>query len=281
LAKEDAERQAAAATSAQERAEKAEAQAVTERDRAAKAETDALQAQARAEKAELAARDLAARLDAQLTISKDVQGVGREAAPDVPTVPDRKSPAPAISLSDLASIMPGSNERARAAFLEPLNKAMAEFGIDTRARQAYFLGQIDHETASLRFVTEVWGPTASQLRYEPPGVIASTLGNTEPGDGRKYRGRGLLAIAGRANYKRFGDALGVDLVGEPDLAARPDIASRVAAMFWSVKGLNDLADRDSPDVVREITRRINGGVNGLESREQSIARARQTLGVSR
>ena len=155
---------------------------------------------------------------------------------------------------------------------------MEEFGIDTRQRQAHFLGQIAHESGSLRFLTEIWGPTAAQLRYEPPAVLAKNMGNTEPGDGQRYRGRGLITIVGRANYKRFGDALGVDLVGSPELAAQPDVAARIAAMYWSVKGLNEVADRDDP---REITRRINGGFNGLELREQAVARAKQALGVSR
>ena len=258
---------ASQATLAKDEAVKAQMEAVNSRNLAEKAEKEALIERARAE-------NLASRLDAQLAISKEVQ-LGRDARANVASV--STSGTPQISAADLASIMPSSSEQARAAFLQPLNRAMEEFGINTRVRQAHFLGQIAHESGSLRFVTEIWKPTAFQLRYEPPGTLAQALGNTEKGDGQRYRGRGLILITGRANYRRFGDALGVDLIGEPDLAARPDVAARIAAMFWSIKGLNELADRDDP---REITRRINGGFNGLTAREEAVERAKKTLGVT-
>ena len=99
------------------------------------------------------------------------------------------------------------------------------------------------------------------------------------GDGKRFKGRGPIQITGRANYRRFGDLLGTDLVADPARAALPELAFRIAGLFWSKKGLNELADRATPDAFREITRRINGGFNGLEDRQKFYAVARRVLGV--
>jgi hypothetical protein len=109
--------------------------------------------------------------------------------------------------------------------------------------------------------------------------LATALGNTEAGDGKRFKGRGPIQITGRANYRRFGDLLGIELVSDPALAALPALAFRIAGLFWSKKGLNELADRATGDAFREITRRINGGFNGLEDRQKFYAVARTVLGV--
>ncbi|MEO5741339.1 MAG: glycoside hydrolase family 19 protein, partial [Vicinamibacterales bacterium] len=124
------------------------------------------------------------------------------------------------------------------------------------------------------------GPTSAQRRYEPVSTLAANLGNSEAGDGRRFKGRGPIQITGRANYRRFGDLLGTDLVAEPARAALPELAFRVAGLFWSKKGLNELADRATPDAFREITRRINGGFNGLVDRQKFYAVACTELGVA-
>ena len=111
-------------------------------------------------------------------------------------------------------------------------------------------------------------------------TLATALGNTEAGDGRLFKGRGPIQITGRANYRRFGDLLGVDLVASPERAAQPDLAFRIAGLYWSKKGLNELADQATPEAFREITRRINGGFNGLADRQQFYDTARTVLGVS-
>ena len=157
---------------------------------------------------------------------------------------------------------------------------MAEFEIDRPARTAAFVAQLAHESGELRFMEEIWGPTPAQRRYEPPTTLAEKLGNTEPGDGRRFKGRGPIQITGRSNYKRFGDLLGLDLVAEPARAAVPDVAFRIAGLFWLKKGLNDLADLATPEAFREITRRINGGFNGLADRERFYAVARKVLGIA-
>lgn len=172
--------------------------------------------------------------------------------------------------------MPASR---REAFVPFLQAALAEFAIDTPARTAAFLAQLAHESGQFRFMEEIWGPTAAQRRYEPVTTLAANLGNTHAGDGKRFKGRGPIQITGRANYKRFGDLLGADLVSEPARAALPEIAFRIAGLYWQKKGLNELADRVTDEAFREITRRINGGFNGLDDRRQFYAVARRVLGV--
>ena len=118
------------------------------------------------------------------------------------------------------------------------------------------------------------GPTAAQRRYEPESDLASRLGNSQPGDGLRFKGRGPIQLTGRANYDRFGRLLGIDLTGAPERAAEPESAFRVAALYWTNRGLNELADAQN---FREITRRINGGFNGLADRERYFERAKAVL----
>src|SRR5687767_16020907 len=117
-----------------------------------------------------------------------------------------------LTAEHLKSIMPRLTEQRRGELLPFLSSAMTEFAIQTPARAAAFLAQVAHESGQFRFMEEIWGPTAAQRRYEPPGTLADTLGNTEAGDGRRFKGRGPIQITGRANYERFGKLLGIDLV---------------------------------------------------------------------
>ena len=155
-------------------------------------------------------------------------------------------------------------------FLPFIEAAMAEFEINTTQRQTMFLAQVGHESGGLHWLTEIWGPTDVQLRYEG----RADLGNTEPGDGSKFKGRGLIQTTGRANYQATGDALGVDLIEAPTLLAEPELAGRSAAWFWKAHGLNELADVG--DFMR-ITRRINGGLNGYDQRLALLETAREAL----
>lgn len=150
---------------------------------------------------------------------------------------------------------------ARAAQWQPyIDAAMSEFGIDSPARQAAFLAQIGHESGGLHWLTELWGPTPAQAGYEG----RADLGNTEVGDGSLFRGRGLIQTTGRANYQATGDALGVDLISDPTLLSGYELAARSAGWYWKTRKLNELADMG--DFVR-ITKRINGGTNGLSDRQ--------------
>lgn len=172
-----------------------------------------------------------------------------------------------ITGAQLQSIMPFAKARIPA-FIEPLNAAMHEFHINSPIRQAAFIAQIAHESGELRYVKEIASGSAYEGRKD--------LGNTQPGDGMKYKGRGLIQITGRNNYLECGKALGVDLVTQPELLETNDLACRSAAWFWASHGLNDLADKG--DYIR-ICRRINGGLNGYQERLVYHARAKMALGV--
>jgi predicted chitinase len=181
-----------------------------------------------------------------------------------------------ITDNDLQQIMPRLPQAKRQLYLPFINKVMEIYEIDTPLRASAFLAQIAHESVELRYMEEIWGPTAQQKKYEPPSDLAKKLGNTQKGDGFRYRGRGPIQITGRANYKTYGDLLGVDLVGNPDLAATPQYAFSTAGLFWKRNGLNELADVQ--DFIT-ITRRINGGLNGLADRQKYYEIAKNVLGA--
>lgn len=144
-------------------------------------------------------------------------------------------------------------------FLPVITAAMDEFEINTPARQAAFLAQVGHESGGLHWLTEIWGPTAAQDRYEG----RKDLGNVRMGDGYRFKGRGLIQTTGRANYDATGKALGVDLLANPESLALPELAARSAGWYWKAHGLNELADTGD---FRRITLRINGGTNGMADR---------------
>ena len=171
----------------------------------------------------------------------------------------------AVTLAQLLTILPNARPRA-AAFLAPLNAAMVEFGITTLARQASFLAQVGHESGSLVYVRELASGKAYEGRAE--------LGNTQAGDGVRFKGRGLLQVTGRANYAACGKTLGLDLLTTPDLLERTVNACRSAGWFWQTKGLNSLAD--AGDQVK-VSRRVNGGTNGLAERVALFAVAQRVL----
>jgi putative chitinase len=187
---------------------------------------------------------------------------------------------PMLTNEQLQSIMPRLSATKNSELLPFLTSAMAEFAIEAPARAAAFLAQLAHESGQFRFMEEIWGPTEAQRRYEPVTTLSQRLGNVDTGDGKRFKGRGPIQLTGRANYKRFGDLLAVDLVADSPRAALPDVAFRVAGLFWSKKGLNELADAGTADAFKEITRRINGGFNGLAEREAFYAKAREVLGVA-
>ncbi len=155
-------------------------------------------------------------------------------------------------------------------WLPHIEAAMAEYSIDTPARKAAFLAQIGHESGGLHWVVELWGPTEAQRRYEG----RADLGNVQPGDGFKFRGRGLIQTTGRENYRKTGRILGIDLEAEPERLAEPENAARSAAIFWDGKDLNTLADAGE---FIKITRRINGGTNGLAERQALYNLAQQVF----
>ncbi|WP_433739810.1 glycoside hydrolase family 19 protein [Pseudomonas putida] len=174
-----------------------------------------------------------------------------------------------ITSQQLLQILPNAGAKA-GVFVPTLNTAMQRYQIVGSKRVSAFIAQIGHESGQLRYVREIWGPTPAQRGYEG----RKDLGNTIAGDGFKYRGRGLIQITGRANYAACGEALGLDLVNQPELLEQPQYACLSAAWFWATKGLNSLADAGD---FEKITRRINGGLNGQADRLKILEKATEVL----
>lgn len=165
----------------------------------------------------------------------------------------------------------------RAASWAPhLQRACEIFAINTPARLAAFLAQIGHESGRLQFSREIWGPTPAQARYEG----RADLGNTQPGDGRRFAGRGLIQTTGRANYGATRDGLRKFMPDVPDFEADPaaleqsEWAALSAAWYWHDRGLNALADVGD---FRRICLRVNGGTNGMADRLALWAKAKEVL----
>lgn len=167
----------------------------------------------------------------------------------------------------LLKAIPFAGPRAET-FAEPLTRTFAEFDIDTAQRQAAFLANIAHESGSLRYVLEIASGNAYEGRRD--------LGNTQPGDGVRFKGRGLPQITGRTNYLECGRALGLDLIAQPELLEQPMHAARAAGWFWKTKGLSKLADADQ---FGTLCRVWNGGYNGLDERIVHWIRIRKVLGI--
>lgn len=163
---------------------------------------------------------------------------------------------------------------------------MGLYGIDTPLRKAAFLAQIGHESGGLRYSTELWGPTPTQARYEG----RADLGNTQPGDGKRFRGHGLIQITGRFNHARMRDRLGEkfptrivpDFEADPEALALPEWAALSAADFWDDHKLNDWADKGDFDGVSDIINRgrktaKEGDANGYGDRLALYYVARKVL----
>lgn len=209
----------------------------------------------------------------------------------------------------LEKIYPDSTKENREKFANALKLAMMRYNIDNVNRSRAFLAQIGAESGQLRAVVENLNYSAKGLRSifgkyfktdaeaeqyaRKPEAIANVVyanrlgnGDTESGDGWKYRGRGLIQLTGKSNYEKatnemYALPLGVDFVDEPDLLATPEYAAQSAAWFWEAHGLNALSDQlggvDDADVFKQITKRINGGYNGLEERTALYERAKTVI----
>lgn len=166
----------------------------------------------------------------------------------------------------LLALAPHGKPAIRDGFVAALPDCIARGDLATPLRQAHFLAQCAHESAGLATTTEY----ASGADYEG----RADLGNTQKGDGVRFKGRGLIQLTGRANYKAAGDALGLPLETNPTRAGEFPAAALTAAWFWKRKGLSALADKDD---IEGVTRRVNGGLNGLASRKAYLAKAKAAL----
>lgn len=175
----------------------------------------------------------------------------------------RASRGPPVVTDDLIKRI---DPNVKKTYASALNPAMTAGSITTPPRVAAFLAQILHESASFQFLRELASGTAYEGRKD--------LGNTQPGDGVRYKGRGFIQLTGRANFRSAGSDLGIDLENNPDLAEQPDIAAQLAVWFWNKKNLNVKADVG--DFIG-ITRAINGGTRGLQQRTRLYESAKQVL----
>jgi putative chitinase len=157
-----------------------------------------------------------------------------------------------------------------------LEQACMRFGINTELRVCHFLAQVAHESGTGRWLKELWGPTPAQSRYEG----REDLGNTQPGDGFRFRGRGGIQLTGRDNYQRYSQAIYGDdrAVRNPDMVATLPDAALAAGYFWHRDGINAVADRDD---VLAVSRAVNLGSpkskampNGLDDRKAKLKLAK-------
>jgi putative chitinase len=206
-----------------------------------------------------------------------------------------------ITRAQLLAVMPNSAAVVDR-FLRPLSEAMNTYAINTPARRAAFLAQLAHESAELRRTQENLNYSWDRLRkvfpryfrsdaeaqaYDrQPERIANRVyanrmlnGDETSGDGWRFRGRGPIQVTGRENYRKIGQALGINLESDPDRLLDPATGCLAAAWYWNSRGLNSLADADAEEAFRETTRRINGGFIGLQERIHFWERARQALGL--
>jgi putative chitinase len=180
-------------------------------------------------------------------------------------------------------------------WFEPLQETFEKYQINTAKRQACFIGQCMHESGGFKFLREnlnysakalmnTWpsrfpdADTAEKYARQPEmianKVYSGRMGNTEDGDGAKYIGRGLIQLTGKDNYRAFGEAIGEDLVANPQLVEEPRYAALSAGWFWNKRGLNALADAMD---VTTLTVRINGGKIGIDDRIAKINKALDIL----
>lgn len=173
-----------------------------------------------------------------------------------------------LTVNQLKCICPTQSLARLAIFVGPLNKYLVEFQINTPLRVAHFLAQAAHETAGFQYMKEL----ASGKEYEN----RRDLGNVFKGDGIKFKGRGIFQTTGRANYKAVSQFLFKDdtLLTKPELLEQPDNAVHSACYYWQTHKLNDFADADD---IFSITRKINGGLNGIDSRKDYYKRAKSII----
>jgi putative chitinase len=176
----------------------------------------------------------------------------------------------AQTMREIAPNFSGANAQRQNAIItavgEVLAKTLQAYAIDTRLRIAHFLAQTCHESAGFRTTEEFASGQAYENRKD--------LGNDQAGDGPRYKGRGLLQLTGRANYRDLGKTLKVELEEHPELAAEPVLSLTIACEFWKKKRINAACDAD--DVVR-VTKLINGGTNGLDDRRSLTSKAKTAI----
>jgi len=186
-----------------------------------------------------------------------------------------------MTTEQLKEIVPLISQSNLLLFTEPLNNAFSKYEINTKERQSCFIAQIAHESGSFRYVKEL----ASGQAYEG----REDLGNTQPGDGAKFKGRGLIQVTGRNNYKACSIYLFNDkrLLDNPEILELPESAVNSACWYWNSRNLNEICDQDDNWIhnwhnkdyskFEWITVKINGGLNGYQDRLTFYLKAKEIL----
>jgi putative chitinase len=173
-----------------------------------------------------------------------------------------------ITKEMIREIAPNSKEEIISPLVGYLNEYMPDpkYQVNTWLRVCHFLAQAAHESASFRTLEEYASGSAYEGRKD--------LGNTQKGDGVRYKGRGIFQLTGRANYRQIGNLIGADLENNPELAETPKISVLTALEYWRSRNLNALADADD---IMGVTRKINGGTNGFDDRRRYLAKCRLAI----
>lgn len=171
-----------------------------------------------------------------------------------------------ITAQQLIQIIPYHDRKKTEQIVDAFNDSCRSWEINTRLRVCAYIAQLAHESGSFRYVKELASGEAYENRKD--------LGNTQKGDGIKFKGRGWIQITGRSNYISCGKALGLDLVSKPELLESIDNAAQSAGWFWKTHGLNELSDHGDFQL---ITKRINGGLNGYKERLEFYNKALNTI----
>lgn len=171
-----------------------------------------------------------------------------------------------LNYNDLVAAFKYANPRILRGLVDNPDMFIA-YGVDTDIRRNMFLAQLAHESDGFRTTREYASGNAYEGRED--------LGNTQTGDGARFRGRGLIQLTGRANYTRYGELLGKDLLTDPMIVEAMPLALEVSLMYWKDRKLNRFADENN---FREVTRRVNGGYNGMEGRSRYLRVFRGMLG---
>lgn len=176
-----------------------------------------------------------------------------------------------VTLEDLFFICGAKMKKEVAeAFLHHLPQACYDYEINTPERLAHFIAQVAHESANFVYREEIASGAAYEGRRD--------LGNTQPGDGRRFKGRSFIQLTGRANYRQAGNELGWDLENNPQLVSSNDEVGIYATVwYWYSRKINDSIDsaKNLDDAIRKVTKKINGGYNGLNDRIAKTKRAMQ------
>jgi putative chitinase len=171
-----------------------------------------------------------------------------------------------ITELQLKQIYPFSTSLNRAKYLPFFNKYLLEYGITTPNRIHFYFAQVGHESGQLRYSEEIASGQAYENRID--------LGNTQVGDGIRFKGRGLIQLTGRSNYQAISNAFGIDFIQQPELLKQPEWAVKSSFWFWGKNKLNIIADSGD---FKLLTRRINGGFNGLNDRLELLERCKKYI----